>query len=216
MKTTKRGSKFQFLLASAFLAVPSAAVLAATVTNNQVKGSTAYATWQQSDGVCASSTTEILALNQVYKSPGDSTSVSIVYFDSNAYNYCTGVVTFFLYGSTSNMQLRATQNNSSATLTGTIPVSVCSLDPTTSNYSCSGHSAVVNLSWAATSNPTSGHTVSVFRTGPSMIVTRLFGTVASATASGSISLEDGTPLIPGDSQYGSFGNSNSGSLEIFH
>jgi hypothetical protein len=212
MKITNRVSKFLMQLACACISVTGVSAFAQSRPdfNLQTQGHQAIATWGEPDS-CGFFYTTVIASENMALTPG-APSGSGAILRVNAENYCAGT-TASGDGSTSGVQFSAAANDSSATLSATIPISICSFAPGT-GYTCANHAAVVKLSWSATDKVTVGNIIQVIRLGSSGTTTHNVGRYAPATASGSVTLEDGTALISGDSVSGDIESVEYGSTSI--
>jgi hypothetical protein len=197
------------------LGAASAPTLAATVARFQQKGVGADAEWFQVDS-CVFSDLSISAFASV--TPSGGSPLKFVSLNNVTYNSCTGASS---YTDTpdpfaTQTQLSVDVNLAKATLTGTIPTSVCVFDPTSGGYNCASHTVAVNLTWEKTSQLSHSGYNARFVSASGLFRQGGTGSMVSAIASGSIVQDNTVSLITGNSQFGDMLNSLYGEITVIH
>jgi hypothetical protein len=188
------------------------AVAATVATLHQAgTGQSAHADWSQSDG-CIQSGASVDA-GQAMTSGGNSSQfASVSIFVDNS---CTNTETFGGGDTTSGIKF-SSQGASGATVTGTIPAIICFFDFNNFIFTCSNHSIAVNVSWSATGPATHTQLV-IHRESPTgNFEENIVGSMAPATSSGSITVDGGPNLIPGNSQDGQLSTGTTGTITVSH
>jgi hypothetical protein len=186
----------------------SAPAVAATVQHFLQKGAGAEATWYQSDN-CGYSYVNLYAT--VGATPNGGSATKYVVLQAFTTNYCTGIFDFVYTPDGFATQTNFSVNGSltKATLTGTIPIYVCS------GNNCGPHTAAVNLTWVNTDRAT--HVSSTYHSvGPAgMFKSRTAGMSDPATTSGTI-VRDNTVSLLSDLpfQNGDMFDSMSGEITV--
>jgi hypothetical protein len=191
---------------SGLLSLAASVPIAVAAQPPLLKNSQASATWDQSDS-CSESEGSLFFYTATLVNQGNTANQN-VYFRATNSNFCAetflrveGYASSPAFPQGSIQQFTIAPNDSFAAVKARIPVDVCIFS--LSGPSCTSHTAIVNVSLTATDHLYTQTLVQILIGGSSYLnETRDNGTVAPAIASGSISLEDGTVLISGNSQDG--------------
>ena len=139
-----------------------------------------------------------------------------VYVDRFSYAYDgsgTFVPVSYAYGFAhgSSVTLSASNSLSSASVTATVPLTVCAIDADWSSTCAGSVDTPIGVAWTGQGTTSRGHSVSNWSTGGSRYVSRYNGTFRDASASGTLG---GDEL--GSSRWGQLYDVNAMSLSICH
>jgi hypothetical protein len=212
MKTSMPGGRLQSLALAAAATLACSGLAVASTARYTQRGDTANGNWNSNDS-CLYLSAYVYSGKNVNISP-DKSIASYVNLGIYIQNICTGDIDWGNQVDGTGTVL-ALHGATSATLKGTVAMSMSHSNIYTGSYSAYTTNAKVDLSFAATSGPT--RTRSETSTiAPGVVVTnRVSGTLAYAIGTGSILLDDGTQLINGKSDSSSIGQSDSSTLSIY-
>jgi hypothetical protein len=211
MKASTPSGQLAMLVIAAAATLACSELAGASTARYTQRGDTANGVWSSNDA-CVYRSVYIYAGKNVNISP-DKSITNYVNISISVQNICTGDFDFGNQVDGTGAIL-ALQGATSATLKGVVALSMSHSNFYTGSYNQYTTNAIINVSFAATSGPT--RTRSETSTiAPGVVVTnRISGTLAYAIGTGSISLDDGTQLINGDSASASIGQSDNATLSI--